>query len=155
MRTFQPSRTKINRECIRRVHHRRQRGDMISIYQNMTDGLDVRPNQFFEPAVSSFTRGHRLKLRKLKPQVTLTVKRNTNSQSHQQLECPSSPSVVLSDTLNQLKFQLDSHWAGVMSPSTSQSKCLFKACECSQTGARLDAIGTQTETPQAKWQVDF
>ena len=43
------------------------KGDMVAIYQILNGGIDVRPDQFFEPAVSAVIRGHGMKLRKPRP----------------------------------------------------------------------------------------
>ena len=46
------------------LYHRRRRGDMIDIFQIMTGGINIQPDQFFQPATSTSTRGHNLKLKK-------------------------------------------------------------------------------------------
>ena len=46
------------------LYHRRRRGDMIAVYQILTGGVNMQADQFFEPATSTTTRGHHLKLRK-------------------------------------------------------------------------------------------
>ena len=93
------------------LYHRRQRGDMIAVYQILTGGVNMQADQFFEPATSTTTRGHHLKLRK--PQASTRVRRNTISVRTINDWNALPPSVVLSTSLNQFKSRLDSHWADV------------------------------------------
>ena len=85
---------------------------MIAVYQILNGCIDVQPNQFFERATSTVTRGHGMKL--LKPQAGSRVR--TNSLAVRAVNdwnaLPSS--VVLSNSLNQFKSRLDKHW-GVVS----------------------------------------
>ena len=81
---------------------------MIAIFQILNGGTDVRPDQFFEPAVMATTRGHERKLRK--PHATSRVRRNT-LQVRAVTDWNALPSsIVLSASLNQFKARLDKHW---------------------------------------------
>ena len=81
---------------------------MIAVYQVMQGMVNIRLDQFFEPAVSAVTRGHTMKLRK--PQAVSRVRRNTLSVRAINDWNGLPPSVVLSATLNQFKSRLDKHW---------------------------------------------
>ena len=93
------------------LYHRRRRGDMITIFQILSGGVNIQPDRFFEPAVSTITRGHGLKLRK--PNATSRVRRNVLSVRAINDWNALPPSVVLSTTLNQFKSRLDNHWGDV------------------------------------------
>ena len=90
------------------LYHRRRRGDMIAVFQILHGGIDVRSDQFFEPAASAITRGHGMKLRK--PQATSRVRRNTLAVRAINDWNALPPAIVLSASLNQFKTGLDKHW---------------------------------------------
>ena len=90
------------------LYHRRRRGDMIAAFQILHGGINVRSDQFFEPAASAITRGHGMKLRK--PQTTSRVRRNTLAVRAINDWNALTPAIVLSASLNQFKSGLDKHW---------------------------------------------
>ena len=81
------------------LYHRRQRGVMIAVYQILTRGINMQAGQFYEPATSTTTREHHLKLRK--PQASTRVRRNTISVRTINDWNALPPSFVLSTSLNQ------------------------------------------------------
>ena len=81
---------------------------MIAIFQVLSGGINMRPDQFFEPAVSATTRGHTMKLRK--PHATTRVRRNSLGVRAINDWNALPPSIVLSATLNQFKARLDKYW---------------------------------------------
>ena len=84
---------------------------MVAIYQILNGGINVRPDQFFVPAVSAVTRGHGMKLRK--PQAMSRVRQNTLAVRAINDWNTLPPSIVLSATLNQFKSRLDKHRGAV------------------------------------------
>ena len=87
--------------------YRRQRGDMITIYQIFHGSLDVQPG-LLQLSRNKTTRGHHLKLHK--PRVRTRARRNflsvraVNSWNSLPAHVVSAPSV------NSFKSRLDSHW---------------------------------------------
>ena len=103
-----PYQERLRRLKLPSLYHRRRRGDVIAIFQILTGGVNVRPDQFFEQAVSSVTRGHALKL--LKPQAASRPRRHTLSVRAINDWNALPASVVLSTSVNIFKARLDSHW---------------------------------------------
>ena len=90
------------------LYYRRQRGDMIMVYQILHSGVDLDPEVFFSPASTSSTRGHLWKLQK--PQAQTRIRRNAfcvrvvNHWNSLPLH------VVAAASVNQFKSKLDAHW---------------------------------------------
>ena len=91
------------------LYHRRRRGDMITVYQVLRQGVDVDAAKFFATAPASNTRGHQWKL--VKPRAVSRVRRNTFSVRvvNQWNALPTS--VVDAPSVNAFKARLDKHWA--------------------------------------------
>ena len=94
------------------LYYRRRRGDMITVYQLLHGGFDLDPQALANRAHARDTRGH--PFRPAKPQAVSRILRNAfwvrviNDWN-------SLPAhVVMSDSLNQFKNRLDSHWTHVM-----------------------------------------
>ena len=81
---------------------------MIAMFQIMTGGINIHPDQFFAPAERSTTRGHPMKLRK--PQATARARRHALAVRaiNDWNALPSS--IVLAPSLNRFKHLLDKHW---------------------------------------------
>ena len=90
------------------LYYRRRRGDMISVYQILHGGMDVRPDIFFAPAALRTTRGHPWKLEK--PRAVSRSRRNAFSVRVVNDWNTLPLQVVASETLAQFKSQLDTHW---------------------------------------------
>ena len=106
-----PYQERLRRLNLPSLYHRRRRGDMITIFQIMNGGINMRPDQLFEPAVSAATRGHEMKLRK--PQAASRARRNTLAVRAINDWNALPPSIILSASLNQFKSRLDKHWGAV------------------------------------------
>ena len=106
-----PYQERLRRLNLPSLYHRRRRGAMITIFQIMNGGINMRPDQLFEPAVSAATRGHEMKLRK--PQAASRVRRNTLAVRAINDWNALPPSIILSASLNQFKSRLDKHWGAV------------------------------------------
>ena len=91
------------------LYHRRRRGDMITVYQVLRQGVDVDATQFFTLATTGNTRGHEWKL--LKPRAVSRVRRNAFSVRVINEWNLLPPSVVAAPSLNAFKARLDRHWA--------------------------------------------
>ena len=90
------------------MFYRRQRGDMIMVFQIVTGRIKILHEQLFELAENHGTRGHHLKLKK--PQVsrlfrqhffTIRVINNWNNLPDHVVSAPS---------VNTFKNRLDDHW---------------------------------------------
>lgn len=90
------------------LYYRRRRGDMIQVYQVLHGGVDVAADIFFSPAVTSRTRGHPWKLQK--PRANHRTRRQVFSTRVVNDWNGLPHTVVTSDTVNQFKSRLDSHW---------------------------------------------
>ena len=90
------------------LYYRRRRGDMIAVFQILHSGLDLDPAVFFTPAAKATTRGHPWKMSK--PQAVTRIRRNAFAVRvvNDWNALPSH--VVTSQTVNQFKARLDSHW---------------------------------------------
>lgn len=94
------------------LYYRRRRGDMITVYQLIHSGLDLDPDFFFSPATTTTTRGHPWKL--IKPRAVSRIRRHAFSVRVVN-DWNSLPlHVVTSETVNQFKSRLDSHWAHLL-----------------------------------------
>ena len=93
------------------VSHRRRRGDMIRTYQVIYADLSPQPDDFLTPATYSSTRGHKWKLRK--EQARLRVRRDCFSVRVLNDWNALPTDVVQAESLNQFKWRLDAHWAGI------------------------------------------
>ena len=112
------------------LYHRRRRGDMITVYQVLRQGVDVDATQFFTLATTGNTRGHHITalLRRpkaqiiiiitrghewklLKPRAVSRVRRNAFSVRVINEWNALPPSVVAAPSLNAFKARLDRHWA--------------------------------------------
>ena len=91
------------------LYHRRRRGDMITVYQLLRQGLDVDHSQFFEEATRTSTRGHRWKIQK--PRAVTRARRNVFSVRVVNDWNALPPTVVEAPSLNAFKARLDRHWA--------------------------------------------
>ena len=94
------------------LYYRRRRGDMIMVYQMLHGGVDLQPDDFFSPAVMTTTRGHPWKPDK--PRATSRIRRNTFSVRVVNDWNALPLRVVASETLNQFKSRLDTHWAHLL-----------------------------------------
>ena len=59
------------------LYHRCRRGDMITVYQVLRQGIDLEAERFFAAAPTGNTRGHQWKL--TKPRAVSRVRRNASS----------------------------------------------------------------------------
>ena len=91
------------------LYHRRRRGDMITVYQVLHQGVDVNAAKFFTPAAASITRGHQWKL--AKPRAVSRVRRNVLSVRVINEWNALPPSVIAAPSVNAFKARLDKHWA--------------------------------------------
>jgi len=94
------------------LYYRRRRGDMITVYQVLRQGVDVDAPKFFSTATSSTTRGHQLKL--LKPRAVSRVRRNAFSVRVINEWNALPPSVIDAPSINAFKARLDRHWVHEM-----------------------------------------
>ena len=92
--------------------YRRRRGDMISVYQLLHEGMALSPNEFLTRNESDRTRGHRWKLSK--PQAKKLVRRNAFSTRIINDWNSLPDSVVSAASVNQFKARLDKHWKDIM-----------------------------------------
>ena len=90
------------------LYHRRRRGDMIAVYQLLHGGLDLDPQDFFDTALARDTRGHPWRL--VKPRAVSRIRRNAFSVRVVNDWNSLPPEIVASETMNQFKNRLDSHW---------------------------------------------
>ena len=90
------------------LYYRRRRGDMIAVYQLLHGGLDLDPQDFFDTALARDTRGHPWRL--VKPRVVSRIRRNAFSVRVVNDWNSLPPEIVASETMNQFKNRLDSHW---------------------------------------------
>jgi ribonuclease P/MRP protein subunit RPP40 len=87
---------------------RRKRGDMIEVYKILHGLYNINPSHFFERMDESSTRGHSLKLKKIRS----NTRRRLASFSRRVItDWNSLPEAVVSaPSLNCFKARLDSHW---------------------------------------------
>ena len=90
------------------LYHRRRRGDMIAVYQLLHGGLDLDPQDFFDTALARDTLGHPWRV--VKPRAVSRIRRNTFSVWVVNDWNSLPPEIVASETMNQFKNRLDSHW---------------------------------------------
>ena len=90
------------------LYYRRRRGDMIAVYQLLHGGLDLDPQDFFNTTLARDTRGHPWRL--VKPRAVSRIRRNAFSIRVVNDWNSLPPEVVASETVNQFKNRLDSHW---------------------------------------------
>ena len=94
------------------LFYRRRRGDVIMVYMLMNGHLNLEVDTFFQPAPSTGTRGHPLKV--AKPRAVSRARRNHWSVRSVN-DWNSLPShVVLAPTTNEFKTRLDKHWCDHM-----------------------------------------
>ena len=93
------------------LYYRRQRGDMIAVFQILHGGLDMDPELLFHRADARGRdlRGHPWRL--AKPRAVSRIRRNAFSTRVINEWNSLPPAVVNAETLNQFKNRLDAHWA--------------------------------------------
>ena len=87
---------------------RRQRGDLIEVFKILNGFYNVKPNEFFTPAVSTNTRGHHMKL--FKPHSRLNVRSNFFTQRVINLWNNLPKEIVSTNTVASFKAKLDKCW---------------------------------------------
>ena len=122
------------------LYYRRRRGDMIAVCQLLHGGLDLDPQDFFNTTLARDTRGHPWRL--VKPRAVSRIRRNAFSIRVVNDWNSLPPEVVPSETVNQFKNRLDSHWKNTA--KTHNSTC--RRLETSKD-ARLE------RTLKAKWPI--
>ena len=90
------------------LQYRRRRGDMVLMYNMMNGCCGLDKNDFFEPAPSTRTRGHRLKVAK-KP-ATTRVRRNHFAARVVSDWNGLPEEVACAPSTNTFKNRLDKHW---------------------------------------------
>ena len=93
------------------LNYRRQRGDMILLYQIFNHMVDIDINNFFVLS-SGITRGHELKLYKCRSSCPL----RSNFFSHRVVNTWNSlpQHLIKTCSLNDFKTKLDRHWTDIM-----------------------------------------
>ena len=113
-------------ECLQRLNlpslqYRRERGDMITVYQLMTGKIRLDPSIFFTKAPSdSSTRGHNQKL--LKPSTTRIVRQRFFAVRVINAWNNLPESIVNASSINDFKNKLDNHWSDKMFCTRKQEK---------------------------------
>ena len=87
--------------------HRRRRGDMIQMHKIINDTVDVE-KALFVNRQESVTRGHNLKLRKMKATKLPRIRAFSNRVIDDWNELPAK--AVNAPTTNSFKVELDRHW---------------------------------------------
>ena len=91
------------------LHHRRRRGDMITVFKILTGRLNVDKSKFFEMQLNTNTRGHSLKI--FKQHARIFVKRQSFA-SRTINDWNMLPSHVVEATnANMFKNELDRQWS--------------------------------------------
>ena len=103
-----PYQERLKQTGIPSMYYRRQRGDMIMVYQIMTGRLQILDGQLLERADNRGTRGHHFKLKK--PPVN-TATRQHSFAIRVVNEWNGLPEDIISaPTVNTFKNRLDKHW---------------------------------------------
>ena len=90
--------------------YRRIRGDMIEMYKILTEKYDPEVTNFIQMNTTSSTRGHNLKIYKIRPRLNV----RKYSFVHRSVDIWNSlpESVVTAKTENTFEARLDRHWKG-------------------------------------------
>ena len=104
-----PYQTRLERLKLPSMHYRRERGDMIMVWQILTGKIRIDPTKLFQQVpVDSTTRGHSLKL--LKTFSNHAQRQNIFSQRVINNWNSLTEEVVSAETVNGFKNALDRHW---------------------------------------------
>ena len=87
---------------------RRQRGDLIEVFKILNNYYDIEPSTFFTINNSSITRGHQLKLFKVRFRLMIRQHFFTNRIVNLWNSLPNS--IVTAPTVASFKHQLDDFW---------------------------------------------
>ena len=108
-----PYQERLQRLNLPSLQYRRERGDMITVYQLMTGKIRLDPSIFFTKAPSdSSTRGHSQKL--LKPSTTRIVRQRFFAVRVINAWNNLPESIVNASSINDFKNKLDNHWSDKM-----------------------------------------
>ena len=91
------------------LYYRRRRGDMITMYQLLHGGVDIKPERFITFSADGSTRGHPWKLKK--PRAETRTRRFAFGVRIVNDWNALPVSVVAASTLNTFKGRLDTHWS--------------------------------------------
>ena len=91
------------------LYYRRRRGDMITVYQLLHNGMAIDPDKLLKKSTNRTTRGHEWKLRK--PRARTAARRHSFSNRIVNDWNALPADVVSSVTVSQFKARLDAHWA--------------------------------------------
>ena len=89
------------------LHHRRRRGDMITVFKILTGRLNVDKSKFFEMQLNTNTRGHSLKIFKQHARTFVTRQSFASRTINDWNMLPSH--VVEATNVNMFKNELDRH----------------------------------------------
>ena len=94
------------------LYYRRQRGDMIAVYQMLHGGMAVPVEKFLTRSTTSRTRGHEWKL--CKPRSRTFIRRHSFGSRVVNPWNGLPQEVVSATSVTQFKARLDAHWADIM-----------------------------------------